>query len=170
MTYRPAQLPVDTNAPAVHSFPGADVGHTQYSMPYVLQERSTSGRVPAKLKLGLKQGGREQQVRSYTLPFPQPATHQLQATALGSVDTSACQSSAVHTLIPNLAPRSRLQHSSLGRARGRDRGRGPSQHRQCGSAPKDSEQLGDGHTQLHGQLPEDSALQASAGKERHSLG
>lgn len=135
-------------------------------MPCVPQERSTSGRLPAKLKLSLKQGGREQQVRSYTLPFPQPAANQLQATALGSVDASACQSSAVHTLIPNLAPRSRLQHSSLGR--GRDRGRGPSQHRQCCSAPQDSGQLGDGHTQLHGQLPEDSALQASAGKEWHS--
>ncbi len=69
--------------------------------------------MPAKLKVACKQGGREQQVRSYTLPFPHAATQQLQATALGSVDPSASQSSAVHTLIPNLAPRSRLQHPGL---------------------------------------------------------
>lgn len=79
----------------------------------VHQERSISGRVPAKLKLSCKQGGREQQVRSYTLPFPHTAAKQLQATAVGSVDPSASQSSAVHTLIPNLAPRSRLQHPGL---------------------------------------------------------
>ena len=79
-----------------------------------VQERSISGRIPIKLKFACKQGGREQQVRSYPLPFPQAATKQLQATALGSVDPSAAQSSAVHTLIPNLAPRSRLQQAATG--------------------------------------------------------
>ena len=75
-----------------------------------VQERSKTGRIPHKLKLSCKQGGREQQTRSYTLPFPPTAISQLRATALGSVDPALTQSSAVHTLIPNLAPRSRLQH------------------------------------------------------------
>ena len=79
-----------------------------------MQERSNSGRIPAKLKLSCKQGGREQQTRSYTLPFPNTAVGQLTATALGSVNPAVAQSSAVHTLIPNLAPRSRLHQQSLG--------------------------------------------------------
>lgn len=78
-----------------------------------MQERSKSGRVPAKLKLGCKQGGREQVVRSFTLPFPSAATSQLQATALGSVDPSVVSSAAVHTLIPNLAPRSRFNAAAV---------------------------------------------------------
>lgn len=79
----------------------------------LVQERSERGRVPVKLKLSCKQGGREQQTRSYTLPFPNTAASQLRATALGSVDPALTQSSAVHTLIPNLAPRSRLQQQGL---------------------------------------------------------
>lgn len=79
----------------------------------LVQERSNHGRVPVKLKLSCKQGGREQQTRSYTLPFPHTAAGQLRATALGSVDPALTQSSAVHTLIPNLAPRSRLQQQGL---------------------------------------------------------
>lgn len=73
-----------------------------------MQERSKSGRVPIKLKLSCKQGGREQAVRAYTLPFPHAASKQLSATALGSIDPSLVGSAAVHTLIPNLAPRSRF--------------------------------------------------------------
>ena len=83
-----------------------------------MQERSNSGRIPAKLKVSCKQGGREHQTRSYSLPFPQAAVSHLRATTLGSVDPAVTQSSAVHTLIPNLAPRSRLQqlgpHTSSG--------------------------------------------------------
>lgn len=78
-----------------------------------VQERSACGRVPVKLKLSCKQGGREQQTRSYTLPFPHAAASQLRATALGSVEPALTRSSAVHTLIPNLAPRSRLQQQGL---------------------------------------------------------
>lgn len=73
-----------------------------------MQERSKSGRIPIKLKLSCKQGGREEAVRSHTLPFPHAATKQLSATALGSVDPAMVSSAAVHTLIPNLAPRSRF--------------------------------------------------------------
>ena len=76
------------------------------------QERSVRGRVPAKLKIACKQGGREQQVRSYTLAFPPAAARQLQGTPLGSVDPAASHSYAVHTLIPNLAPRTRLHNQS----------------------------------------------------------
>ncbi|KAL3159483.1 hypothetical protein ABBQ38_009904 [Trebouxia sp. C0009 RCD-2024] len=81
--------------------------------PRLLEERSNSGRIPAKLKLSCKQGGREQPTRSYSLPFPQAAQSLLRATVLGSVDPAVTQSSAVHTLIPNLAPRSRLQQQGL---------------------------------------------------------
>ncbi len=121
-----------------------------------LQERSSSGRVPVKLKLGLKQGGREQQVRSYTLPFPQAAAKQLQATAVGSVDPSATQSSAVHTLIPNLAPRSRLQHPSLAK--------GISQQLQCGSASGNDKQLDALAMQGKRQLLESDVFQDPAGE------
>ncbi len=121
-----------------------------------LQERSSSGRVPVKLKLGLKQGGREQQVRSYTLSFPQAAAKQLQATAVGSVDPSATQSSAVHTLIPNLAPRSRLQHPSLAR--------GMSQQLQSGSVSGNKKQLDALPKQGERQLPESDVFQDAAGE------
>lgn len=90
----------------------------------MVQERSISGRIPTKLKVCLKQGGRDQQTRSYAQPFPQTAHSQLKATALGSIDSTPTQSAAVHTLIPNFAPRSRLQRpgsgvsSVLGRAPG----------------------------------------------------
>lgn len=77
-----------------------------------MQERSKSGRIPVKLKLSCKQGGCEQAVRSYTLPFPHAACKQLSATVLGSVDPSQVASAAVHTLIPNLAPRSRYTHAA----------------------------------------------------------
>lgn len=87
-----------------------------------MQERSSSGRIPAKLKLSCKQGGREQQTRSYTMPFPNTAVSQLRATALGSVDPAVAQSCAVHTLIPNLAPRSRLQQQGLGTPSGSSSG------------------------------------------------
>ena len=83
-----------------------------------VQERSTSGRTPAKLKLACKQGGREQQTHSYSLPFPYTAASQLRATALGSVNPAVAQSSAVHTLIPNLAPRSRLQQQRVSTSSG----------------------------------------------------
>ena len=78
-----------------------------------MQERSKSGRIPAKLKLSCKQGGREQAVRSHTLPFPHAASKQLSATSLGSVNPSLVASAAVHTLIPNLAPRSRFTHTAV---------------------------------------------------------
>lgn len=87
----------------------------------MLQERSNSGRIPAKLKLSCKQGGRDQPTRSYTLPFPHAPDSQLRATALGSVDPAITQSSAVHTLIPNLAPRSRLQQQGLNISSGSNR-------------------------------------------------
>lgn len=83
-----------------------------------MQECSSSGRIPAKLKLSCKQGGSEQQTRSYTMPFPNTAASLLRATALGSVDPAVAQSSAVHTLIPNLAPRTRLQQQGLGTSSG----------------------------------------------------
>jgi len=121
-----------------------------------LQERSSSGRVPVKLKLGLKQGGREQQVRSYTLSFPQAAAKQLQATAVGSVDPSASQSSAVHTLIPNLAPISRLQHPSLAK--------GTSQQMQYGSTSGNNKQLDALPMQAQRQLLESVAFQDPAGE------
>ena len=121
-----------------------------------MQERSINGRVPVKLKLGLKQGGREQQVRSCTLAFPQAAAKQLQATAVGSVDPSATQSSAVHTLIPNLAPRSRLQHPSLAR--------GMSQQLQSGSAKGHNKQLDALPMQGKGQLLASDVFQDAAGE------
>lgn len=83
-----------------------------------VQERSNSGRIPVKLKLSCKQGGREQAVRSHTLPIPHAASKQLSATALGSVDASLVASAAVHTLIPNLAPRSRFTHTAGAAATG----------------------------------------------------
>lgn len=126
-----------------------------------LQERSSSGRVPVKLKLGLKQRGREQQVRSYTLSFPQAAAKQLQATAVGSVDSSAIQSSAVHTLIPNLAPRSRLQHPSLAK--------GIPQQLQSGSASKNNKQLDALPMQAKRQLLESAVFQDPAGETCHPL-
>ncbi|KAA6424352.1 MAG: DNA polymerase eta-like [Trebouxia sp. A1-2] len=122
--------------------------------PRLLEERSSSGRVPVKLKLGLKQRGREQQVRSYTLSFPQAAAKQLQATAVGSVDSSAIQSSAVHTLIPNLAPRSRLQHPSLAK--------GIPQQLQSGSASKNNKQLDALPMQAKRQLLESAVFQDPA--------
>ena len=121
-----------------------------------LQERSISGRVPVKLKLGLKQGGREHQVRSYTLSFPQAAAQQLQATAVGSMDPSATQSSAVHTLIPNLAPRSRLQHPSLAK--------GISQQLQSGSVSGNKKLLDALPMQGQGQLLASDVFQDPAGE------
>ena len=125
-----------------------------------LQERSSTGRVPVKLKLGLKQGGREQQVRSYTLSFPQAAAKQLQATAVGSVDPSATQSSAVHTLIPNLAPRSRLQHPSLAK--------GISQQLQSGSTSGKQKQLDALPMQGKRQLLASDVFQDAAGETSQS--
>lgn len=52
------------------------------------------------------------------MPFPNTAASLLRATALGSVDPAVAQSSAVHTLIPNLAPRTRLQQQGLGTSSG----------------------------------------------------
>ena len=112
--------------------------------------------MPVKLKLGLKQGGREQQVRSYTLSFPQAAAKQLQATAIGSVDPSATQSSAVHTLIPNLAPRSRLQHPSVAK--------GISQQLQSGSASGNNKQLDALPMQGERQLLASDEFQEAAGE------
>ncbi|KAL3157452.1 hypothetical protein ABBQ32_011919 [Trebouxia sp. C0010 RCD-2024] len=89
--------------------------------PRLLEERSNSSRIPAKLKLSCKQGGREQPTRSYSVLFPQAAESLLRATALGSVDPAVTHSSAVHTLIPNLAPRSRLQQQGLGISSGSSR-------------------------------------------------
>ncbi|KAL0031278.1 hypothetical protein WJX77_012706 [Trebouxia sp. C0004] len=122
--------------------------------PRLLEERSSSGRVPVKLKLGLKQAGREQQVRSYTLSVPQAAAKQLQATAVGSVDPSATQSSAVHTLIPNLAPRSRLQHPSMDK--------GISQQLQSGSARVNNKQHDALPMQVNRQLLESDVFQDPA--------
>ena len=105
-----------------------------------MQERSKSGRIPVKLKLSCKQSGREQAVRSHTLPFPHAASKQLSATALGSVDASLVASAAVHTLIPNLAPRSRFTHTAGAAAAGSTaQASGQSADAQAGLAEWDEE-------------------------------